>query len=114
MVLHNSNEYISYILRSMDNFTACMCFSIDSRVSLVPRLLCGGGEKRAWYTRFAHAPSSLTKLHRPTEARSEVPATRCRDFSSAISAPALSYTQKAGSVELWQPRQIEDTAAAKW
>ena len=27
--------------------------------SLVPRLLGVGGEKRAWYTLFAHAPSSL-------------------------------------------------------
>ena len=27
--------------------------------SLVPRLLCQGGGKRAWYTLFAHAPSSL-------------------------------------------------------
>ena len=31
--------------------------------SLVPRLLCGGGGKRAWYTLFAHAPSSLGNLH---------------------------------------------------
>ena len=27
--------------------------------SLIPRFLCGGGEKRAWYTLLAHAPSSL-------------------------------------------------------
>ena len=31
--------------------------------SLVPRLLCGGGGKRAWYTLFAHVPSSLGNLH---------------------------------------------------
>ena len=31
--------------------------------SLVPRLLCVGGEKRAWYTLFAHVPSSLGNLH---------------------------------------------------
>ena len=31
--------------------------------SLVPRLLCGGGGKRAWYTLFVHAPSSLGNLH---------------------------------------------------
>ena len=34
-----------------------------SRSSLVPRLLCKGGGKRAWYTLFAHAPSSLGNLH---------------------------------------------------
>ena len=28
-------------------------------ISLVPRLLCGGGGKRAWYTLFTHVPSSL-------------------------------------------------------
>ena len=32
-------------------------------ISLVPRLLYGGGGKRAWYTLFAHAPSSLGNLH---------------------------------------------------
>ena len=32
-------------------------------VSLVPRLLCGGGRERAWYTLFAHAPNSLGSLH---------------------------------------------------
>ena len=32
-------------------------------ISLVPRLLCGGGGKRAWYTLFAHASSSLGNLH---------------------------------------------------
>ena len=31
--------------------------------SLVPRLSCGGGGKRAWYTLFVHAPSSLGNLH---------------------------------------------------
>ena len=31
--------------------------------SLVPRLLCMGGGERAWYTLFAHAPSSLGNLH---------------------------------------------------
>ena len=31
--------------------------------SLVPRLLCRGGGKRAWYTLFVHAPSSLGNLH---------------------------------------------------
>ena len=30
---------------------------------LAPRLLCGRGGKRAWYTLFAHAPSSLGNLH---------------------------------------------------
>ena len=34
-----------------------------SKVSLVPRLLCGGGGKRAWYSLLAHAPSSLGNLH---------------------------------------------------
>ena len=29
----------------------------------IPRLSCGGGGKRAWYTLFAHAPSSLGNLH---------------------------------------------------
>ena len=33
-----------------DNTLLFMCF-----YSLVPRLLCVGGEKRAWYTLFAHA-----------------------------------------------------------
>ena len=33
------------------------------RASLIPRLLCGGGGKRAWYTLFAHAPNSLGNLH---------------------------------------------------
>ena len=32
-------------------------------ISLVPRLLRVGGEKRAWYTLFAYAPSSLGNLH---------------------------------------------------
>ena len=27
--------------------------------SLIPRFLCGGREKRAWYTLLAHVPSSL-------------------------------------------------------
>ena len=36
---------------------------IDSGPSLVPRLLCGGRGKRAWYTLFAHAPGSLGNLH---------------------------------------------------
>ena len=31
--------------------------------SLIPRLLCGGGGKRAWYTLFTHAPHSLGNLH---------------------------------------------------
>ena len=30
--------------------------------SLVPRLSCGGGGERAWYTLFAHVSSSLGKL----------------------------------------------------
>ena len=34
-----------------------------AQCSLVPRLLCGGGGKRAWYTLFAHAPGSLGNLH---------------------------------------------------
>ena len=29
----------------------------------MPRLLCGGGGKRAWYTLFAHVQSSLGNLH---------------------------------------------------
>ena len=31
--------------------------------SLVPRLLCRGGGKRAWYTLFMYAPGSLGNLH---------------------------------------------------
>ena len=31
--------------------------------NLVPRLSCGGGGERAWYTLFAHAPNSLGNLH---------------------------------------------------
>ena len=30
-----------------------------AQCSLVSRLLCGGGGKRAWYTLFAHVPGSL-------------------------------------------------------
>ena len=30
-------------------------FTIQMEISLVSRLLCVGGEKRAWYTLFAHA-----------------------------------------------------------
>ena len=47
-----SSEYGKYM------YMLYMCM-----VSLVPRLLCGGGGKRAWYTLFAHAPSSLGNLH---------------------------------------------------
>ena len=36
----------------------------SARVSSFPcRLLCGGGEKSAWYTLFAHAPNSLEILN---------------------------------------------------
>ena len=31
--------------------------------SLVPRFLCGGGGKKAWYTLFVHGPSFLGHLH---------------------------------------------------
>ena len=31
--------------------------------SLIPRLSCGGGGKRAWCSLFVHAPSSLGNLH---------------------------------------------------
>ena len=44
----------------------CHCTKQDlvtHKYSLVPRLSCGGGGKRAWYTLFAHAPSSLGNLH---------------------------------------------------
>ena len=38
----------------------CQGVSVSSlEVSLVPRLLCRGGGKRAWYTLFVNAPSSL-------------------------------------------------------
>ena len=37
-------------------------YSDQLKFSLVPRLSCGGG-KRAWYTLFAHASSSLGNLH---------------------------------------------------
>ena len=30
-------------------------YLVGFRTSLVPRLLCMGGEKRAWYTLFVHA-----------------------------------------------------------
>jgi len=45
--------------------TMC-CFSCKANwrcPNLVPRLFCGGGRKRAWYTLFAHAPSSLRNLY---------------------------------------------------
>ena len=39
-------------------------FCLDTYfTSLVPRLSCGGGGERAWYTLFAHVPSSLGNLH---------------------------------------------------
>ena len=37
--------------------------AISGMASLVLRLSCGGGGKRAWYTLFTHAPSSLGNLH---------------------------------------------------
>ena len=37
-------------------------FTLGILLSFVPRLLCGEGGKRAWYTLFAHAPSSLGNL----------------------------------------------------
>ena len=54
--------------QNMDEVThALLQYSISTLTtlctSLVPRLLCGGGGKRAWYTLFAHAPGSLGNLH---------------------------------------------------
>lgn len=51
-----SNKEIKLCLNSHghDNNSSC---------SLVPRLLCMRGRKKAWYTLFAHVPSSLGKQH---------------------------------------------------
>ena len=40
-----------------------VCVCVRVLTSLVPRLSCVGGGERAWYTLFAHAPSSLGNLH---------------------------------------------------
>ena len=40
------------------NHLANEALQVRSNVSLVPRLSCMGGEKRAWYTLFAHAQFS--------------------------------------------------------
>jgi len=37
--------------------------TVGHHASLVPRLSCVGGGERAWYTLFAHVPSSLGNLH---------------------------------------------------
>ena len=48
----------TYFVFEVDTLSYTSSFH-NSLHSLVPRLLCVGGGKRAWYTLFAHAPSSL-------------------------------------------------------
>ena len=50
------------LLMSSPSSLFCFFFFLPPS-SLVPRLLCRGGGKRAWYTLFSHAPSSLGNLH---------------------------------------------------
>ena len=52
----------TYFVFEVDTLSYTSFFH-NSLHSLVPRLLCVGGGKRAWYTLFAHAPSSLGNLH---------------------------------------------------
>ena len=47
------------LLMSSPSSLFCFFFFFLPPSSLVPRLLCRGGGKRAWYTLFSHAPSSL-------------------------------------------------------
>ena len=56
------------VCRAVVGVDVCLCLYAFSHItcawfslmcSLVPRLLCGGGGRRAWYTLFTHAPSSL-------------------------------------------------------
>jgi len=48
-------EAFSILPLSSNRITPGQVAHICGMASLVPRLLCGGGEKRAWYALFVHA-----------------------------------------------------------
>ena len=64
LISYISSMFALILLRSRTGLILRMRIHISTICpSLVLRLLCGRGGKRAWYTLFTHAPSSLANLH---------------------------------------------------
>ena len=60
-------EQVAPYKSSLNKVKLISCCMNTVCLSLVSRLLCGGGGKRAWYTLFTHVPSYLAILLRYTK-----------------------------------------------